>query len=411
MKKFTCKVCTLGVTITGQQTVAAWARQLSIDPKSVVRHIAHGDRSGATSSAPDTGTEESSDGSKSITKRLNRAVTLQDARDWVASSGDNPDDYKLRVYSTAYGVDMWSNHMSATPDPRRRGTIQIDLPALYAEVAKTKRAPEPVGTRERTVVICWADIQTGKVDRLGDTKALLIRLDQKRVALEKYLRDADATHHVIADVGDIVEGFDNVASQVTTNDLSLMDQVDVAATEFWKTIRLSAKYAPTDVLSIPSNHAQWRRGKGLAGKPGDDWGLHISKRLEALNEEARLPLTFHRPGEWDETLTLDIRGTILGLAHGHQAGSPDRVTAWWTKMTHAGVMDCDILLQGHFHHLRIEPSGKSPRTHRSRWRIQAPTLDNGSAWVNNLMGEDGEPGLLVFQIGDDGFDLSSLAIL
>ena len=301
MKKFTCKVCTLGVTITGQQTVSAWARQLGIDPKSVDRHIAHGDRNGATSSAPAEMSEESSDGSRSVIAAIRyRPVTLQDARDWITSSGDNPDDYRLSIRAIAYGADLFSNRMSATPDlARKTKADQIDLPALYAEVAKTKRAPEPVGTRERTVVICWADIQTGKVDRLGDTKALLIRLDQKRVALEKYLRDANATHHVIADVGDIVEGFDNVASQVTTNDLSLMDQVDVAATEFWKTIRLSAKYAPTDVLSIPSNHAQWRRGKGLAGKPGDDWGLHISKRLEALNEEARLPLTFHRPGEWD----------------------------------------------------------------------------------------------------------------
>lgn len=293
----------------------------------------------------------------------------------------------------------------------RRRVDVIDLPALYAEVARTKNRPLTPRTGERTAIICWADVQTGKVDRLGDTESLLRRLDEKRVALEAYLKRANCDRNIVADVGDIVEGFENVGSQIQTNDLSLMDQVDIAATEFWKTIKLSARYAPTDVLSIPSNHAQWRRGKDLAGRPTDDWGLHISKRLERMNEEVGLPVAFHRAAEWEETLTFDVRGTRLGLAHGHQAGSPDRVTNWWAKMSHSGVMDCDILLQGHFHHLRIEPSGRSPRTGRARWRVQCPTIDNGSAWVSNKMGEDGDPGLLVFQIDSDGFDLQSLAVL
>jgi hypothetical protein len=287
----------------------------------------------------------------------------------------------------------------------------VDLPALYAEVAKTKPKPSKPKTGDATVVVCWADIQTGKVDHLGGLQELLQRLDEKRAALDAYLKRSSFDHIVIADAGDILEGFDNFPAQTRTNSLSLMDQVDVAATEFWKTIRLCARRAPVDVLTIPSNHCAWRRGgKALAGKVGDDWGLHVSKRLERHNEEASLPVTFHRSGEWDETLQFDVRGTKLGLAHGHQANNPDQVKNWWAKMSHAGVLDCQVLVTGHFHFPSMRPSGKTPDG-RSKWHVQASTLDNGSSWVRNKYGEDGDPALTVFQINEGGFDVTSFALL
>ena len=41
----------------------------------------------------------------------------------------------------------------------------------------------------------------------------------------------------------------------------------------------------------------------------------------------------------------------------------------------------------------------------------ADTLDNGSAWIRNKMGEDGDPALAVFQINEDGFDTGSFRLL
>ena len=288
----------------------------------------------------------------------------------------------------------------------------VDLPALYAEVARTKPKPLKAKTGAATVVVCWADVQVGKTDRLGELRELLARLDEKRAALDAYLKRADFDHIVVADCGDIIEGFSNFPAQHRTNSLSLMDQVDVAATEFWKTLRLCERHAPVDVLSIPSNHCAWRRdGKNLAGKPTDDWGLHISKRLERQNDDAGLRLTFHRPPDWEETLQFDIRGTRLGLAHGHQVSNPDQIKNWWAKLTHAGVLDCHVLLTGHFHFASLRPSGRDATTGKARWHIQAPTLDNGSSWVRNKYGEDGDPALAVFTINDDGFDPSGFALL
>ncbi|AEK09554.1 hypothetical protein LITTLEE_175 [Mycobacterium phage LittleE] len=290
----------------------------------------------------------------------------------------------------------------------------LDLPALYAAVERDHE----VRTSDRvdgqaTVVVAWGDVQTGKVDHLGGMEELLHRLQDKRDALREYLARTPHDHIVVADVGDIIEGFDNVDSQIRTNGLSLMDQVEVAATEFWKTIKLCAEYAPVDVLSIPSNHCAWRRGsKQIAGLPNDDWGIHISKRLEGLSNELGLGVKFHRPeSEYLEMLEFDIRGTRLGLAHGHQARNPKSVCDWWAKMSHAGELSCDVLLTGHFHFPTFRPSGRNPRTGRTKWHVQCSTLDNGSAWVRNAFGEDGDPALTVFTIDEGGFNVSGFALL
>lgn len=308
--------------------------------------------------------------------------------------------------------EMTSVYLNAYKYKAVRNALCVHLPALYAEVRRSrpsKAAPRPTG---RTAVVCWADIQTGKVDHLGGVTELLHRLEDKRAELKRWLRSAGVDHVVVADVGDIVEGFENVPNQTRTNGLSLMAQVDLAATEFWRTIKLAEKFGPVDVLSIPSNHCQWRKGKSLIGRPNDDWGLHISQRLERLNEEAGLRVNFHRPdNDWDETMTFKIRGTGLGLAHGHQAKTPAGIIPWWKNQKHDGKLHCDVLLTGHFHFASFRPSGRDPVTGKASYHIQASTLDNGSSWVANTMGEDGDPALTVFAIDDNGFDQRSFALL
>ena len=308
--------------------------------------------------------------------------------------------------------EMSSAYLNAYKYKATRNALCVKLPALYAEMRRSRPTIKEPKTTGRTAVVCWADIQTGKVDHLGGVTELMERLEEKRVALKRWLKSTQVDHVVVADVGDILEGFENVGSQTRTNGLSLMDQVDLAATEFWKTIKLAEKFGPVDVLSIPSNHCQWRRGKSLVGKPNDDWGIHISERLEQLNGEAGLRVDFHRPEtDWDETLMFPIRNMKLGLAHGHQASSPDRIRNWWKDQKHQGNLHVDVLLTGHFHFPSFRPSGRCAITGKSSYHIQASTLDNGSAWVKNTIGDDGDPALTVFSINDDGFDQRSFALL
>ena len=345
-----------------------------------------------------------------------------------------PEGYELKLVEAKYDPAAWhrdtefikgtERKLPATTRPvwRYRFRVEktsvfteLDLPSLYAEVQRQytstfkRQAPKKTGI---TRVVSWADIQTGKTDSLGGMKELLERLEEKRQKLRILFEDERPEHIIIADAGDILEGQENVQSQIATNALSLMDQVDVAATELQKVIALANEFTSfVDVLSVPSNHCQARKGKNLIGTPHDDWGLHINKRLEELNGYLYPDTKFHRSGDWDEYLVFPVRNTSIALAHGHQANNPNGIIAWWTKQVHQGRMNADILLTGHYHYFTARPSGRNPDTGKARWHLQSPTLDNGSAWVANKMGEDGDPGLLTFTIDDEGFSMQGLAIL
>lgn len=66
-----------------------------------------------------TSTEEASDGTRTVEAIRTRPVTLADARAWITATGDDPDDYRLSIRAIAYGHDMFSNRMSATPKHAR----------------------------------------------------------------------------------------------------------------------------------------------------------------------------------------------------------------------------------------------------------------------------------------------------
>jgi len=270
---------------------------------------------------------------------------------------------------------------------RRTITGLPDLPSLIRQAkasakrkAKAARDDQP----DRAVIVAYADPQTGKVASRGGTPELLARTAETFERLGNYIANSRADHGVWADTGDIVESFENSPAQQFTNDLSIMSQIDTAtAVEFVGIDLMARMLASLDVIGIGSNHCQWRRGKDVLGTPADDWGLHILRQVHRwttkLAPAQYQHVEFHLPKQHDETVAIEVAGQILGLAHGHQASNPNQIPAWWTGQAMGGqaVAHADILLTGHFHHLRVEPVGRNPYTDRSRWWMQAPTLDNG----------------------------------
>lgn len=295
----------------------------------------------------------------------------------------------------------------------RRRTESINLPALFAEAKKTKIKP-PAPSEGGALVVVWADPQTGKSDSRGGTAELLQRIAEKRVKLDAYIKQQKTTSAFFMNAGDSIEGFENTPGQLFTNDLSLMEQLDLEATLEWQVLaQLSKTHGRVVSAVVPSNHAAWRSGKGSLGKPSDDWGVFIQKQHAKMAELANLPIEFARPEDWSESLAIDINGTVVGLVHGHRASNPDQMPKWWAGQVHGGqpLSQADVLITGHYHHLRVQPTGRNPYTGRSKWWLQAPTLDNGSSWWLNASGNDNDPGLLVFVIDDNGFNLQSLTVL
>jgi hypothetical protein len=288
----------------------------------------------------------------------------------------------------------------------------IDLPALYAEARRKPRTPIRGTADSRVTVVALSDVQAGKVDHRGGTPELIDRLAGMRERLAAHLKVRKPQATVLAEVGDLFEGFESGGNPMFTNDLSLAQQMDLAGTEVYRFIEVMQRHGRVDVVSIPSNHTQWRSGKQQLGRPGDDLGIFVHRQVEKLANAAGIDAHWTYPDMYNESVVIDVLGTGLGVVHGNQFNTGQAVT-WWQKQQHGGMptATADILLTGHYHHLTVIPSGRNPVTGKPKWWLQAPTTDNGSSWFRNVGAGDSDAGLLVFDITEDGFDLSSLTVL
>ena len=293
----------------------------------------------------------------------------------------------------------------------RKINPEISLPLLYKLVKSTKPVTPKAVAPGKALVVLWSDLQVGKVDHLGGTEALIERVKETQARLIAKVKEQKPEKIIFCDTGDTIENFSNAADlhQLQTNDLSLMQQVDLATSLAWDTLKALTKHAPIVYLSVGSNHCQWRVNKQRVGKATDDWGIHIGRTLARLSKEVGLPIEFREPAKHDESLAYDIFGDsfhILGLWHGHQSPRPDQVPSWWRQQAFGKqpVHAATIGVSGHFHHLRVLELGSTPRG-TSRFWIQASTLDNGSNWWRTTAGEDSQPGLVCFVL-ERGLDFT-----
>jgi len=336
--------------------------------------------------------------------------TPTDVEGFLREAGINPDEIEIvgepRVsrwqVARPFPLDpMW---MTSVRIRWVKRNAQINLPLLYSLAKKTKPvAPKPVESG-KALVILWSDLQVGKVDHRGGVDALIHRVAQTQSELIKKVKSVKPERIIFCDVGDTIENFGNAADlhQLQSNDLSIMQQIDLATSLAWSCLKELAKFAPITYLSVGSNHCQWRVNKQRVGKATDDWGIHIGRTLARLSKEVGLDITFFEPASHDESLALDVFNDgfhVLGMVHGHQANRPDAVPDWWRKQAFGKqpVQAATVLVSGHFHHLRVLELGSTQRG-SSRYWVQASTLDNGSNWWRTSQGEDSQPGLVCFEL-------------
>lgn len=295
------------------------------------------------------------------------------------------------------------------------------LPDLQQLIVSAREATPHslVGSKSSSgLVAVLGDLQVGKTGSRGGTTELMDRMSAYLSQLETLAKLWGCKEAALLDAGDIVEGIESgggLESQLSVVDLSLMDQVHVASViefEFLKT--LSKTHDKVSYASVGSNHCRYRRGKSNLGKPSDDWGLFIARQMKYhldQNPEKFGHVSVFLPDVYEESLTLDVAGLRVGLAHGHQSRNSDKIPEWWAKQTHGGqpLWAADLLVTGHFHNFRVQPTGLHPITKRSKWWIQAPTADSGSDWFRLATGVDSEPSMLVFRVDEEGWhDLTLL---
>ena len=284
----------------------------------------------------------------------------------------------------------------------------------YAELLKIIKAnrkqktPAKALASNRTRVVVISDAQVGKVASGGGHPEFLARIDDKLTQLIARFKAEPCEDLVIIDPGDLIENDKNVNSQARTNDLTLPEQLPAARAALTNIVStLSAMHMSTRVVTVPSNHGQYRDslGKGGgAGKPSDDWGIDVHRAVaETFAFCERNDVTWMIPETWRESLSINVRGEILGVVHGHQFNQ-GQAGKWWAGQSHGDqpTAAATILIHGHYHNASIGQSGAIAG--RPRWVIAADAMDGGSDWFQNLSGEVSEPSITTFTIDDDGWD-------
>lgn len=288
------------------------------------------------------------------------------------------------------------------PGVVERGEVQAkrfeDLAPIFAEAAP----PAPEVKSQSTIVVVVSDLQIGKTDRGGGTEETVRRV---RSAVARIADHAAGRYRkvILVDCGDATEGFSNTVSQAQTNDLPLTYQIRTAQALLADTLRALVPAAPeVTYVSVPSNHCQVRTGIGRSNRasfPGDDYGLLIADNIRQI--VAGRPgcdhVQFETPEKRLESLTVRAAdGTVMGVTHGHAAGTKGRVADWFRRQAFgcvAGLQDARVLLHGHWHSFSVQTVGDS------RQVICAPTIDPGSSWFQNASGDSSTPSLLTFELG------------
>ena len=334
--------------------------------------------------------------------------------EFLISAGLNPDEIDIipPVRTSRWQQREGGDWLTSYRFTFKRKTANVDLPLLMAEAKKKIAKPKLTEKTDKALVLLWSDLQVGKVDYRGNSQDLIERVELMQQRLVKQVKEHKPNKIIFCDLGDTVENFNNAAdtAQLQSNDLSIMQQVDLATTFAWQTLKMLYHYCQDiTYASVGSNHCQWRVNKQVVGRAEDDWGVFIGRQLARLSKEKDLNINFIEPQPHDESLAVDVfedQFHILGVVHGHQAKRPDMMATWWRGQAFGRqpVADASLLVHGHWHHLRVTEMGSTPRG-TSRFLVMAPTMDNGSGWWKKVTGEDSVPGLATF-ILEKGIDFT-----
>ena len=301
-----------------------------------------------------------------------------------------------------------------------RASVSADVDALVGRVRKAvraqQRAPEGV---ERTLLVCLADWQAGKGADAGDGVTQLV---ERIVTLEgavaqrvKELKRAGrpVSQLAVIGLGDLVEACDgHYAMQTFQTELDNREQMRLVRRMLVELVTAWSKLTPEMVVGcVPGNHGQRRRNGKAYTNFGDNADVEVFETLREIltqNAEAFGHIRWAVPDQ-EQTITLDLSGTVVGFAHGHQfrsgSGPQGKALGWWKEMAmnRSAIGDADVLVSGHFHHLQVHAEGVEASPKGRTW-LQCPALDCGSTWWEHQGGAPTQQGTLTLTLDADGWN-------
>ena len=306
---------------------------------------------------------------------------------------------------------------------RRPSDDAADLESLMEEVRRRDvPAPTPGTHAERALVVELNDWQAGKPhERLGlrwgeGTRALAAAIGRIRRAIPERVAELKRIGRpvdmiVLAWCGDLLESCQgHYPMQAHMTELDRREQCRFVRHSALELNITAASCVPTVVNGVVGGNHGENRSNGKAYTTfGDNDDVAIPEQVAeicAVHPDLKDRTRWVVP-EQDLTCTVDVKGRVLGLAHGHQfkrgSGIAGKVTTWWRDLAlgRHPIGDADVLLTAHYHHLRIMQLGVDHDGRSERWWIQGPALDSGSRWWSEAGGMWSARGAVSFTMGTD----------
>lgn len=281
----------------------------------------------------------------------------------------------------------------------RQATV-ADIEALI-KAAKRTPSKKAAPTGDTAYVIALGDLQLGKMDGDGveGTVQRFIRTTDLAIARLKQLRKTEAIGPIyLFHLGDCIEGFQSQGGANTHRTvLTTTEQVRLYRRLLLDQVKALAPLTDRLVVAgIPGNHDEAHRPLQTYG---DSWAIDTVEQVrDALDLAGNYEhVHLHTPARDELTLTLDVQGTIIGLAHGHQWRGD--AMKWWAGQAHGrqDIGDADILFAGHKHHLDLIE-------HKHRTFVQVPALESESTWWRHRTGQGGKPGIVTLTAANGDWD-------
>ena len=327
------------------------------------------------------------------------------ARDALIEAGLNPDEWEvvnMRQGRWQRWDETWLTSIRLNIIPAR-GSVGKDYDAekLIEEISKWKpRSAVDAFAGNLTAVYSIGDTQYGKDDTPAIVDRVLRSFDEA-VEHQKFLSKKypnRINQIALPQLGDCIEGMTSQKGKVMgRHDIGVAQQVQVGRRILMAQIKAMAPFAGKIIVPVvPGNHDEVQRF--LVSRPEDSWQIEIVRAVEDAcmeNDFLKDRVEFRYPAKDDSTLTVNLSGTMYGMAHGHQARD---MVKWWSGqvMGRCSVANADVLNVGHLHHYDVQSVGM-------RLFIQNPAMDNGSAWFRDKSGLESHPGITSLVVGE-GFD-------
>jgi hypothetical protein len=302
---------------------------------------------------------------------------------WQTYHGEWLESYKVSLKPAAYRVEV------------------LDLAGIDAELKKWRPGKSVKPLRgDLTAMFCIGDTQWGKDG--GDGTAGTVRRVRNglQASLErlKEIKPRGIGQIALPQLGDCIEGVVSQNGKIAGRlDLQLTQQIRLGRRILLEWVKAFAPLTDSLIIPVvPGNHDESHRQ--VLTDPMDSWQVEIVQQvLDICAENPALAHVQGRFGLRDEsTLTVDMSGTMVGFAHGHQAR--DMGGSWWSgqAMGRTPVGQAEVLITAHLHHYKVNQVGPN------LW-IQTPAMDGGSAWWKNAKGLDSPTGIVSLVVGD-GYD-------